>query len=164
MQVDLKNATIKFKDGTTPTPEEIEIKIGEGNLTWTETKNRDYTLDKGALDTVRNGDEEPVAVSLDFTWEWLRASTGNPPTPIDAMKQRGEASSWVSASADSCEPYAIDIDILIDAECNDGTENERIILSDFRYESLDYNISDGTVSCSGKCNITEATVTREASS
>lgn len=161
MQVDLKNATIKFKDGGS---EEIEIKVGEGNLTWTETVTREYKKDKGLLDTVRNGDEEPVTLSLDFQWEWLKASSGNPPTPVDVLKKRGEAAAWVSSSADACEPYAIDIEVTIDPDCSDGSEDEVITFSDFRYETLDYNLSDGTIACAGAANITEATVARVASS
>lgn len=161
-QVDIKNATIKFKDGTTPTPKELEIKIGEGNVNWTETVNRDYKLDKGKLDTVRNGDEAPVTVSLDFQWEWLKASTGNPPTPVDVLKKRGEAAAWVSSSADACEPYAIDVEITIDPNCSDGSEYEVITFPDFRHESLDYDLREGTISCSGGCNVVEATVARVA--
>ena len=164
MKFDLKNATIKFKDGTSPTPNELEIKIGEGNLTWTETKNREYTLDKGKLDTVRDGDEVPVDITMDFTWECLKAQSGNPPTPEDALKKRGEAASWVSSSSDPCEPYAIDIEVLVDPDCNDGSYNEKIIFADFRYETLDHDSKAGTISCSGKCNITEPTVTRIAGS
>ena len=36
MKIDLKDCTIYFKDGTTPTPNELELKIGSGNLTFTE--------------------------------------------------------------------------------------------------------------------------------
>ncbi len=65
-QVDLKLATIKIKDGGA---NEITVKIGEGNLTYNETRNVEYTLDKGKLDGVKLGDEVPVDVSLDATWE-----------------------------------------------------------------------------------------------
>ena len=35
---DLKNATIKIKDGTATTPNEITINIGEGTLSYSEEK------------------------------------------------------------------------------------------------------------------------------
>jgi len=157
MKVDIKQATIKLKDGAS---HELEIKVGDGNVTFTEHLARKYELDKGNLDTVRNDDQAPVDVSLEFSWEWLKASSGNPPTPVDALKKRGEASSWVSSSSDQCEPYALDIEILINADCADGTENELILLPDFRYEELAYDISAGQISVSGKCNVTDAVVTR----
>ena len=162
MKVDLKNATIKFKDGDTPTPNELEVKIGEGNLTFVERVNRTYELDKGKLDTVRNGDEVPVDVNLEFMWEWLKADTGKPPTPVDVLKQRGEASAWVSSSSDPCEPYCVDIEVTVNPHCSDGSKNEVILLSDFRYEELNYDIKAGQVACTGKCNITEATISRVA--
>jgi hypothetical protein len=34
-------------------PQQIDIKIGDGNLTYTENKNYEYELDRGQLDTVR---------------------------------------------------------------------------------------------------------------
>ena len=157
-QIDLKNATLKLKDGGS---EELEVKIGEGNLTWTEKVNRIYTKDRGLLNDVRDGDDEPVEVSIDFIWEFLKADTGNPPSPVDVLKQRGEASAWVSTDADACRPFAVDIEILYEPPCG-GELNEKIVLSDFRYEQLQYDLRNASVAVSGKCNVTEATVTREA--
>lgn len=162
MKVDIKNATIKFKDGATPTPNELEIKVGEGNVTFVERIAREYALDKGRLDTVRNGDEAPVDVSLEFQWEWLKADTGNPPTPVDVLYRRGEASGWVSSSSDPCEPYCIDIEIYIDPDCEDGTKAELILLPDFRHEELNYDLRAGQIAVTGKCNVTTVTPTRVA--
>jgi hypothetical protein len=47
-QIDLKNVTIKIVDGATPA-NELEIKIGEGNLTYSEKVNRQYIKDRGPL-------------------------------------------------------------------------------------------------------------------
>ena len=157
-QIDLKNATLKLKDGGS---EELEVKIGEGNLTWTEKVNRIYTKYRGLLNDVRDGDDEPVEVSIDFIWEYLKSDTGNPPSPIDVLKQRGEASAWVSTDADTCRPFAVDIEILYEPPCG-GDFNEKITLGDFRYEQLQYDLRNASVAVSGKCNITEATVVREA--
>lgn len=156
--IDLKNATIKIKDGT-GTPNEIEIKVGEGQMKYTEKRNIDYRLDRGVLDDVVEGNEEPMEVSLDFQWEFLKASTGDPPTIEDALKQRGEASSWTSSDPDTCRPYAVDIEILYQPPCS-GIQDETILLEDFRWEQLDHDLKGGSVSVSGKCNRTEATVTR----
>lgn len=157
-QIDLKNATIKFKDGGS---EELEVKVGEGNLTFTEKVNRIYTKDRGILNDVRDGDEEPVEVSLDIIWEFLKADSGDPPSPIDVLKNRGQASAWVSTDADACRPFAVDIEILYEPPCG-GENNEKIVLNDFRYEQLQYDLRNASVAVSGKCNVTEATVTREA--
>jgi hypothetical protein len=72
MKIDLKNAVINFKSGGTGSNvKTLEVKIGEGNITWTEKRNMEYTLDRGQLDTVREGDEVPVDVKIDLVYEFL---------------------------------------------------------------------------------------------
>ena len=160
MKVDIKQATIKLKDGG---GEELEIKVGEGNVTFVEHKARKYELDKGKLDTVRNDDEAPVDVNLEFSWEFLTSESGEPPTPVDALKRRGNASGWISSSDDSCEPYALDIEIYINPECDDGTPGELILIADFRYEELNYDLDAGQIAVSGKSNATDVVPTRVTS-
>ncbi len=138
---------------------QLQIKLGEGNLTYTEKKARQYIKDRGRLSTVRNADEEPVEVKMDAQWEFIRASTGLPPSIEDVLKQRGEASTWVTSATDPCEPYAVDIVIEYTPPCG-NVEMEIITLSDFRYEDLPHDTKAGTISISGKCNITEASVSR----
>jgi len=163
-QIDLKECTIYLKDGGTGSAQQsLEVKIGEGNLTYDEKKNMEYTKDRGALDTVREGDEEQMDVSFDFTWEFLKAvsTTGaGTPTIEDALKQRGEASDWVSSSSDECEPYAVDVEIHYAPDC--GSELDEIItLPDFRYTSLAHDLRAGTVAVTGQCNATEAIIVRQ---
>ena len=137
----------------------VAITIGEGNLAYTEAQNMDYRLDRGILDTVREGDDIPVEVSMDFSYEFVTTGTSETITPSDALKQIGGANEWVSSAADLCEPYAVDIEIERDVTCG-TTEDETTLLSDYRWESLEYSLRDATISSSGKCNVTEATVER----
>lgn len=155
--VPANNAVITFSGHT------VEAKLGDGNLTYTENREMEYRLDRGELDTVREGDDQPLEVSLDFVWEFLRASlTDEEPTLEDAIKQRGLASEWVSSdSADPCAPYAVDIEIEHDPPC-EGEEREIILLPDFRWESLEHNASDAQISMSGRCNSREAVISRAA--
>jgi len=140
----------------------LEVNIGEGNLTYSEKRELLYELNRGALDSVREGDEQPVEVSMDFVWEFITAVTGSgTPTIEDALKNRGEASTWESSSADPCEPYAVDIMVEYVPPCG-GVDPEVITLPDFRYESLDHNFTDAQISCQGKCNTVEAAVTRSS--
>jgi hypothetical protein len=70
----------------------LNIKVGEGNCTWSESKPREYKKDRGLLDQVRNGDEEPMDVSMQLMFEELTsASTATAPTVEDVLKRRGEA-------------------------------------------------------------------------
>jgi hypothetical protein len=140
-------------------PQRLEIKIGEGNLTWSETKEYEYLLDRGDLDTVKEGDEQPLEISLEFVYEHVTAGTGEDVTPVDALKQLGDASEWVSSATDQCEPYAVDIVILQCVPCG-TTEDEQVVFADFRYESLDYDLDEATIAVGGRCNVSEATATR----
>lgn len=153
---DLKNATIELLDGSTNS---LEIKLGSGSLNHTETMNREYIMDRGRLYSVRDGDEAPVDVSFDFIWEYLRSSSGKPPSVRDVLYRINNASGWVSSDPDGCSPYCVDIRLTLAQPCLTD-EKEVIYLQHFRFEKFDFNTKDSTVSCSGKCNITRATVTR----
>jgi len=138
----------------------LEVKIGEGNLNYTENTPREYLKNRGLLDTVRDADEEPMDVTFDFTWEFLSAvGSSATPTVKEALNQAGEASTWVSTSSDLCEPYCVNIEIYYAPACG-GENTELIELVEFRKETLEHNIRDSQLSCAGKCNVKEATETR----
>jgi hypothetical protein len=140
-------------------PHSIDVKIGDGNFTYDEKRNVKYVKNRGRLDTVRLEDEEPTEVRMDATWEYITASTSLTPTIEDALKKRGEAAAWVTTSSDACEPYAVDIEVVHDVTCG-SIQDEKIVLSDFRWESISHDAKQGTFSITGKCNVTQATVTR----
>lgn len=144
---------------------ELEITIGEGNVTWSEQRNIEYTLDRGNIDEVREGDDIPMDVNIDAVWEYITgsSSSGANPTIKEALTKTGNASSWVSSDPDQCRPYAVDIAILYQPDCTTN-DQEEIILPDFRWENHDYDLSDGTFSISGRCNATEALAYRSAQS
>lgn len=162
-KIDLKNATLTIQDGTSPTPNSVELTIGEGNLTFTETRNLEYTLNRGAIDEyaeVREADDTPVEVSFEIVWTYIsgESSTGALPTPVEALKKTGNASAWVSTDSDDCRPYAVDILITYEPPCTG--DSETMTLPDFRYEQLDYDLKAATISCSGKCLVTDITSVR----
>jgi len=164
-QLDLKFATLKLVDGTTPTPNEIAIKIGAGNLTYSETRNIDYTLDRGLLDEVREGDEAPMDVSFDLVWEFISGnldSAGVPPTVEDVLKHLNNAATWISSDPDVCRPFAVDIVIENVPVCGLGgsPEQEIITLPDFRFETIDHDLRAATIAVSGRCNAKVATTVR----
>ena len=141
-------------------PQQIEIKIGDGNLTYSEANEYEYELDRGALDSVREGDEQPMEVNIDFVYEFITTGTSESVTPMDALKRKGGAAEWVSASADLCEPYCIDIEVEHVPPC--GTSQKEITLfPEFRSESREVDLGEASISVSGRCNATEPTVTRE---
>lgn len=142
-------------------PHQIEATLGEGNLTYSEKRSFKYQLNRGKLDTVKEEDEQPMEVKLDFTWEFLKSNTGEVPTIEEVFKQEGNASTWKSTSADPCEPYAVDIVITNIPPCEDVADEE-IVLPDFRWEDLSHDAKASTVSVTGKCNSTRAIISRVA--
>ena len=146
-------AVITFK------PQRLEIKIGDGDLNWTEGREMVYDLDRDVLDTVRQGAEQPVELDLAFTFEYVTTQSGQEITPVDAVKRTGEASEWVSASSDLCEPYCVDVYVIHCVPCG-SDEDQDLLFQDFRYESLEYSIRDASIAVSGRCNVTDVVTTR----
>ncbi len=129
----------------------ITVKIGEGNLTYSEKRAVEFTRDRGILDTVRTADEDPIDVSIDAIWEYITASSGIAATIEDTLKQTGEASSWVSTADDQCQPYCVDIEVHNAPACS-GIEDELLTLEEFYYETLDHDLREATIASSGRCN------------
>jgi hypothetical protein len=140
-------------------PQQIEVKIGEGNLTYTESKEYEYELDRGDLDSVREGNEVPMEVNLEFVYEFVRTGTSEAITPVDAIKGVGGAAEWVSSSGDLCEPYAVDIEVEHNPPCG-STQSETTTFPDFRRDSLEFDLSAATIACTGRCNASEPTIVR----
>jgi hypothetical protein len=108
---------------------------------------------------VKEGNEVPVEVSLEFVYEHVTTGTSEDITPVDAIKQVGSAVDWISSSTDQCEPYAVDLIVQHDVPCG-TTQDETLTFSDFRWESLDFDLSAATISVSGKCNVSSVTAAR----
>lgn len=150
------DATITFQSN------EVEVKIGDGNITYTENKEYTYELDRGVLDTVREGDDQPMDVTIDFVYEFVTTGTSEDITVVDALKAKNGAAEFVSSSADPCEPYCVDIQVLHDPGACGGAQDETTLFPGFRYDSLEFNFDDATISATGRCNATEPTITRSS--
>jgi len=162
-QIAFRDCTLKIKDGTTPTPKSLTVKLGNGSLTWDEKRNIEYILDRGNLDDVREGDQVPVQFDLEGSFEKYTGSVGSStPTPDDALKNLGEASDWVSSDADACKPYAVDLELSIVPSGCTSDDKEVFTFSDFRWEDVKHNTKTGMLSVSGKCNIIRPSVVRQA--
>lgn len=155
-QLDMKNCIFTIEDGASAS---ATIKIGEGNFQWTEKKNMNYVKNRGVLDVVKEGDEEPVEITLEATWEYIKTS-GEDISLIDIIKNPD--GSYTSVDDDPCQPYATKITIVnapVPANCGD---KETFVFDMFRVEQFQFDMKAGTISLQGKCNITEPTITREA--
>lgn len=164
--IDLKACTLDIISGLTGTnSSSLSVHIGNGNVTWTEKRNIEYIRDRGLLDTVRRGDDEPMEVRFNATYTMLTQDTTNGAneaiTIRDALAATGAASSWASSSLDLCEPYAVNLRLTYDPLCP-GIKNEVVLFPDFRYETLECDVKAGTFSVTGKCNAKVPTITRVA--
>jgi hypothetical protein len=154
--IDLKNCIVTILDGASHS---LVIKVGEGNISWTEHKNREYIKDRGKLYEVRNADDQPIDVKFSCIWEFIRAiPASGTPTPLEALANIGEAATWTTTDTDTCAPYSVTITIHNVPPC--ATTPELITLPLFRYESCDYDPKSFTLAFSGKCNATIATIVR----
>jgi hypothetical protein len=140
-------------------PHQLEVNIGDGNFTYERKMPRQYKKNRGRLSHVKNADEEQLEVNFDFVWEHIRSSTNDPVTIEEALTKEGNASTWVTSSADPCEPYAVDLVILYKPIC-ENEQWEKLVFEDFRPETLNHNLKDGAVACKGACNRLAPTVTR----
>ena len=154
-------AAVVSTDVITFLPIELEIKIGEGNMTYDESREVVFIRDRGALDTLKEGDEQPMDVSFDFTWEFIRAiSGGTTPTIEEVLKHIGAATTWISSNVtDPCAPYVVDVEIVNAPECGIILA-EVIRLPIFFYTKLSHDAGAAQVSCTGQCNATMAIITR----
>ena len=145
---------------------ELVVTIGTGNITYDETRDIIYDKDRGILDGVRLGDEQEMAVTLSFTWEFLEGIPGGTPSVEDALKRQGAASIWTSTNPDACAPFAVDIEIDNRPVCTAGTAEEttpeQIFLRIFNYTSLSHDGTGALVSIEGTCNTKEADILRAA--
>lgn len=162
-RISLKDAYLKLSDGAS-TPNTLLVKIGEGNMTYSEKRNMEYMLNRGVLDDVREGDEIPVDVSFDYVWQYIIGNGSAEVSVEDFLKRTNGASAYISSDPDACRPYAVDITIEYMPNPYSCGDKETITLADFRYEGLDHDVSNASCSCSGRCNITKASIERAAQS
>lgn len=137
----------------------VEVKIGDGNIQYNMKQKVEYVKDRGRLDTVRLGDDEPLEVDMDFTWEFLRSQSGACPTVEEAFTQTGTAASWVSTSLDPCEPYSVDVELWNVPPCEDY---EVVLFKEYRFTSLNHDLKKGHVAIKGTCNNVAPIITHYA--
>jgi len=172
--IDLKYARIVLADGSDP-PNAVTVQLGDGTLDYTEKRTIDVVKRRGELDTVREGDEDPVEVSFQFVWETLAAShEGDPPTIEDVLKRRGPAAGWASAGTDPEAPFCVNVAVVYTPRSGPGCDpfgtdpvngkpfkTQTVWLEEFHYTELAHSLTDAAVDCKGVCNRVAATVITE---
>lgn len=141
----------------------LTIKSGSGTIEWTETDDPIFDTDRDVLDSVREGVEQPMQVTLSTVFDWIRSSTGDAVTPYEVLHQRYQASTWQSAAETPCEPYCVTLIIEDLPPC--GSEEAEVITFPYFYKtSVNPKFSDGLVAITGKCKATRPNFERLARS
>jgi hypothetical protein len=133
-------------------PNSIEITIGDGNMTWSEKSPVEFKKNRGILDEVRLADEEPMDVSFEFTFDFIKGDGTGTPTVGDALKRIGDASAWKNASLVACRPNCVNLAVTNNPENCAGTDDEVTEIHEFYNETLDPDPSGGQVSAAGRAN------------
>lgn len=139
----------------------LDIKVGDGNISWDETYNYEYEMDRSRIDSVVEGDDEPLSVTLDLVYEFVTAVTGSlVPTPEDVLKKRGEATDWITAGADPCEVFAVDVEVDHAPPC--AAEHEITTFPEFRWDNISHDLGQASLNVRARCKTIEPTTIRRA--
>lgn len=157
--------------GSGGNPAYVEVRVGEGNITWSEKRTIEYTLDRGKLEFVdetsggaaREGDDQPVDVSFDIMWDWY-AGAEDPYHVLKGIPSDDLTTINSAHDADPCAPHAVHIEIVYEPDCAEGNEEiVHYVLPYFRYEQLNWDVGSGQLSCSGTCQTKDIFVSKGGS-
>lgn len=150
MRFNIKNSVIKIKDGTTPTPQEVTVKVADGEISWEETRELAVEKDRMNLDTIEVMEDNPLSVSMSFIWDYFEGDA------VDSIYEaiKGDTDTpWVSTDANSCTSKACDIEIEFTPGCS--TEKKEVItLQKFHWQSISPATGNRLISVTGICNVT----------
>jgi len=142
-------------------PQRVEMKVGEGDVEFTENQEAIIDTDRGLLDGMRSGTEQAMTISSSFVYDWLRASSGDPITVYEALKRKGDAAGWHNAALDPCEPYQVDMFIIDRPDCG-SEEAEIMFFRRMRTTSISASVAGASVSLEGTCMVVEPEIQRVA--
>lgn len=168
----LRDGVITLRDGTTPTPNELELVLDEGDLSFTRTRNKITVRDRGRLSHRRTGDEQEVEVS--FSAKYTRGygdtdPASTQPTLADALQGVRSAATWVStedtaagalpmAGPTGSELFSVDLEFVINDPT--GGKSETITFLGFHADTIAFSEGDeyNTISVSGTALMTEPSI------
>lgn len=123
-----RDGIIYLKDGTTPTPISLQVAYEEGNLQFEPTKAAQTVIrDRGAISTVRKGDDEPAATgSFSAYFRQFTDTTPEVGSIIDFINKTQQYASNVSTGRTGTpyvEEYCIDIEYRVEGtDLGDDTD------------------------------------------
>lgn len=171
-KVDIKNHVIILRTRDENSDDvQLVLRMGQSSLQWGEPLSPRYELDRGLLDDVRHGDEQPVDLTIEgkFTFGVSRGAENKTIHEIIRGKDRGNNQNthgkvtmvgimepWLVANG--CPPYAISVEVHNNPNIlcpNSSAYGEAHLFRYFRCENPQVNFDTGMVNLSGKCNVTQ---------
>lgn len=138
----LRDGVITIYDGTSYTPNELEVIIEEGNLTFKEEKTVVEVKDRGALSHLRPGEEISVKGSFSIKFrQFLQQEGATDPSVYEALTKTGGASAWVSTNTDGGGVYTVGIRFEI-ATPTSGEKAEKITFDPVFIPGIDFKEGD----------------------
>jgi hypothetical protein len=138
----------------------VTVKLGDGTAKWNTTRQMQYDLNRGVIDTVHEGDDVPMDLEINASWEYVRSSSGEAISPVEAVSKTGAAAGWVS-TGELWEPYAVNVTIVFTpAYGATAGRIETYFFPDFRCEKSAFTLENANIVLSGRCNATVPTITR----
>lgn len=149
----LRDGSITLRDGSA-TPKTLTMKITSGDLAFEEDTPTFIVMNRGKIDSRKQGDEVPTPVSWTCLFEQWSYDSGSSTgiSPRDALRGIGNASNWVST--DACGPYSVDVVFVVQDPCNPG-HYEQLVFSKFTPDKISFKEGNetNTLSISGKALI-----------
>lgn len=158
----LTHGVLKIKGGSSG--ELLTIPISKGDLRFTVKRPAKVIMNRGKVDSLSEGFEVPMEVRFSFEFEeWTGrtlSSPNNTPSVPDALRKKGNASSWHSVQ--TCGPYCVDLVFVLANPCASGDQGETLTFPAFHADSADFAEGEDTdvVEVMGICNALEPTAVR----
>lgn len=158
-----RDGIMTIKDGT-GTPNELEVVLDQGDVSYTENRNVNTILDRGVLYAFREGDDQPVEVTFSIMLTGITGE-GASVEVRDALLHVGNASSWVNTSTKTGELPSNDIEFVIldPSPLNAGSAtDEKLTFPNFVVTSISLaeDQSATRVTVTGQCLAKSPTIAR----
>ena len=102
---------------------EVEVKLEEGNLSWSEARPVEIISDRGTLDHARRGDEQLIELTFSMMYSTHLDPNSATPTVYEALTRQGAAAAWVSQNFGDSDDYSVNLEFII-ADPAGGTDEE----------------------------------------
>lgn len=141
--IDLKNCNLFLLDATGTNY--ISIRVGEGTFAYSIKRDIQQRKSRGKLDKVREGEEFPTEISMQFVWDNISSSGSEPPTFEEIIY--GTAPGWISANADfdPSGPYMVHLQLVNQVPCygiGGGSETETLNFPFFTVADFNHSLKD----------------------